>query len=337
METAEIHITNAIIHILDSMVGMPVLSDTVLDPGADFDDFLKGHILKIMESDDKKNCSFQEESSVYALLKDWDSERFVAASQEIAKELYHIMNKNIAIPPADLLVVEYVMEQCPYLALLKMNYRSSYTHMTNSDPWGNNNGLVKQKAILPGEHQRLQEAALIDLEHGSIKVLEKKYEVNGVKTNYFSSMFLKCQGSLSPKTKLAIVNRTVEDIQKKYYNESEQFEVRMETKSIMNQELEENGCLDVPRVIDRIFRGQDNMREEAQEKLEKWNIAQKPVELENPNTTKKYTKQHLMTDTGIEIKIPMEEYNNKEHIEFITNQDGSISVLIKNVGSIVSK
>ena len=33
--------------------------------------------------------------------------------------------------------------------------------------------------------------------------------------------------------------------------------------------------------------------------------------------------QRLLTDTGIELKIPMEEYNNKDRIEFITNSDGT--------------
>jgi len=33
----------------------------------------------------------------------------------------------------------------------------------------------------------------------------------------------------------------------------------------------------------------------------------------------------------------MEEYNNKQHVEFITNEDGTISVLIKNVNRITSK
>ena len=65
-------------------------------------------------------------------------------------------------------------------------------------------------------------------------------------------------------------------------------------------------------------------------------ILQRPV-WKMDATTKKFTKQHLMTDTGIELKIPMEEYNNKDRIEFITNADGTISVLIKNVGSIESK
>ena len=86
MDTADIRISNAIVHILDSMVGMPVLSDTVLDHGSDFGDFLKNHIIRIIESDDKKSCSFEkEESAVYPLLEDWDSERFISASQEIAK------------------------------------------------------------------------------------------------------------------------------------------------------------------------------------------------------------------------------------------------------------
>lgn len=338
MENEDIRIENAIVHILDSTIGMPVLSDTLLDHGSDFGDFLRGHILRTASSDDLKNCSFlQEESEVFALLQNWDSQRFTAVSQEIGKALYTIMNQNIDIPPADLLVVEYAVEQHPFLALLKMNYKTSYTHMTSSDPWGNNNDIIKQKALLPGDKQKLQEAALINLEDYSIRLIEKKYDVNGVKTNYFSSMFLKCKGSMSPRTKLAIVNRTVSDVQKKYYGDSEQFEVQMETKSIINRELAEKGSLDVPVVIDRIFKDKPEMRVEVEEKLEKWNLTDTPVAPQNPNTTKKFGKQHLMTDTGIEIKIPMEAYDNQDTIEFITNPDGTISVLIKNIGSIESK
>ena len=57
----------------------------------------------------------------------------------------------------------------------------------------------------------------------------------------------------------------------------------------------------------------------------------------NPATTRKFGKQNLVTDTGIEIRIPMDQYQNKNRVEFITNPDGTISVLIKNVGSITSR
>jgi hypothetical protein len=61
------------------------------------------------------------------------------------------------------------------------------------------------------------------------------------------------------------------------------------------------------------------------------------VKPQNKQTTKKFEKQFLTTDTGIEINIPMEQYKDKTNIEFITNVDGTISVLIKNISHITSK
>lgn len=334
----EIRIEQAVVHIMDSSLGVPVLSDTLLDCGSDFADFLKAHIFRIDTSDDIKNCTFEEDSSIFRLIEKWTPESFLENSQKIATELYTLMNQNIEIPAADLLVVEYSVEKHRYLALLKMNYKTSYTHLTNADPWGNNNDIIMQKAILPGETQKLSEAALIDLSSPQyVRLVEKKYEVNGVKSNYFSKMFLKCKGSLSSKSKLALVSKAVTEVQKKYFHESEQFEVQMETKSILNEEFTQQGGFTVPAVVDKIFKDHPQMKEEVQEKLEKYNLTEATVEPQNPATTRKFTAQHLKTDTGIELKIPMEEYNNKDRIEFITNPDGTISVLIKNIGNIVSR
>ena len=337
MQKEDIHLQQVIIHIMDSTMGMPVLSDQILDHGSDFGDFVRTHIFRLLESDDMKKCSFDENSQVEAVLEEYRQDQFVACSQKLGELLYGVMNKNIDIPPADLLVVEYQVEQQPFLALLKMNYKTYYTHMTDSDPWGNSNSVIKQKAILPGENQKLAEAALIDLTDKSLRLIEKKYDVNGVKTNYFSQLFLQCHGSLSPKTKLAIVTKAVDDVQQKFYHESEQFEVQMETKSIINQTLEEEGSFAVPVLMDKIFKEQEEMKEEVMKKLDKYHLAETEVAPQNPNTTKKFGKQNLITDTGIEIRIPMEQYQNKDKVDFITNPDGTISVLIKNIGSIISK
>ena len=91
----------------------------------------------------------------------------------------------------------------------------------------------------------------------------------GVKTNYFSQLFLQCHGSLSPKSKLAIVAKQWTMCRKKFYHESEQFEVQMEIKSIINQALEEDGGFAVPVLIDKIFKkNQEEMKEQVIEKLE---------------------------------------------------------------------
>ena len=59
----EIRISQAIIHIMDPGLGMPVLSDAVLDLGSDLADFLKAHIYRIDTSDDVKNCSFLRDTT----------------------------------------------------------------------------------------------------------------------------------------------------------------------------------------------------------------------------------------------------------------------------------
>jgi len=344
MEKGEIRLRKVIVHILDSTVGTPVLSDALLDYGSDFGDFLREHIYRIETTDEKKTCEFhKEESEVYQQIAAFaeaglEEGKFIETSQKMAARLYEIMNQNIEIPQADFVVVLFEADAGKYLALLKMDYRTSYTHQTQSDAFGNANEIIKFRAILPTETQKLSEAALISLSDFTVFLTEKKYEVNGTKTNYFSKLFLNCSGALSPKSQLSIVTRAIDTVQKKYFNDGEQFEAQMETKQIIHDQLAETGAVDVPFVLDQVFKEKEEYKEEVQEKLEKYKMgADLRIEPQAESTTRKFGKQHLTTDTGVEIKIPMEQYQDGERIEFITNPDGSISILIKNVGHITSK
>ena len=122
---------------------------------------------------------------------------FVCVGNMIANLLYGIMNTNIDIPSADLFVVRFKGGDQEYLALLKMNFKASYTHRTLADGDNNKNDIIRYKAVLPTETQKLSEAAIINLHTKQVQVVEKKYEVNGEKTNYFSYLFLKCSSHLS--------------------------------------------------------------------------------------------------------------------------------------------
>lgn len=341
METQDIKIKYLIVHILNSEHAIPVLSDTVLNVGTEFEEFIKGHICRVLTGDDVKPSKFSEEepSNVYKLLKAYNKSEqdFVQKTQDIASELFKIMNSNIDIPPADVIMVHYEIKEEEYFAILKMNYKTSYTHQTMSDSLGNINDIILQKALLPSETQKLSEACIVNLSDYTLSIVEKKYDVNGVKVNYMSKLFLNCTGKLSVKTKIALVEKAVNKAVKKYYNDSEQFEVQMETKSIINQELQEEGTIDVPVVIDKIFKENVSVKEEVKEDLSKYHLEKEPVTPISKTTTKKYEKQLLKTNTGIEIKIPMDQYNSKDAIEFITNPDGTISVLIKNIENIKSR
>lgn len=333
----EIKINHVIIHIMDSTVGMPVLSDQEMECTAELKEFLETHILKIAAGDDTKDCLFVGESEVREWMEIIAPENFVEISHRLGERLYRIMNGNPDIPSADVAMVQYDEGERPYLAILKMNYKTSYTHITQPGEMGNVNDLIPHKTILPSSGQKLTEAALINLDTLDICLLEKKYEVNGQRENYFSERFLQCRGALSRKARLAIVTKEVEKVQKEFCNESEQFTEAMKAKSILHSELEEKGELDIPFVADRIFPDSLPMREQFMEKMEKYNITREPIAPQSARTVQKFEKQYITTESGIEIRIPMEQYNQPGCVEFITHEDGSISVMLNHVGKLVSK
>ena len=83
--------------------------------------------------------------------------------------------------------------------------------------------------------------------------------------------------------------------------------------------------------------GERASQEEIDAKMEKYHMQKAEVKPQSEKTTKKFEKQYLKTDTGIEINIPMEQYQDINQVEFITNPDGTISVLIKNINKISTR
>ena len=337
MEKDDIIIRSAIMHILDSSVGVPVLSDELLNLTPDMNDFLRNHIYKVISGDELKTCVFDEENSeVYHLIQEFTEENMVDTTKKLAELLYSIMNSNVAIPPADVFFVTYQMESKQHLAILKMNYKEVYMHYTSlNEENGNVNDIMKQCCALPGGGGRLSEAVTISLEENTVQLIEKRAEVNGTKVNYLSEVYLQCHAKMSQKTKLDIVTKAVDQINKKYFEDD--FEKKMEAKSVIHNTYAEQGTLVPEEIGEELFGEIPEIKEEFVEKLEKYKLPKEEIKVQNEKTTRKFEKQFLTTDSGIEINIPMEEYNNKQHVEFITNPDGTISVLIKNIKRITSK
>lgn len=334
MVKEEIRLRSVILHILDSTAGEPVLSDDLLEMGAELQDFIKEHIAKIFSGDDSKKCEFHKsESEVYAILNEYDDEKFIEISKDIANILYGIMNANIDIPAADLFVVRFASDSLEYLAILKMNYKTMYTHRSIPENNFIRNEIYRYKELLPTESQRLSEACVIRLNDLALWLIEKKAEINGKKEEYFSELFLKCKTKLSDKKKLMMVQKAIESVNNEAFEETERYEPQMKAKAIIHEELEKNGGFVVEEIGDLVFKEREDLRTAYQDKMEKYNLVKEEVLPTSERTTKRFEKQCLMTDTGIEIKIPMDQYKN-DNVEFITNPDGTMSLHIKNIGNI---
>lgn len=332
----EININKMIVHILDNSMSIPVLSMDEMSHNYETKEFFSNHIVKIMNNDGIKECVFKEDNNLlYSHLNSFakDESKFVEFSQNAANQLFTIMTSNIDIPSCDLAIIYYSCRGENYIAILKMNYLSTYIHYTDYENDLNINTIIKHKATLPSPSQRIDEAIVINLNLMGINILEKKFEIDGNKEFYLSKYFLKCETKLSSKEQYNIVKKATENITKKYFDED--IDKKREIKQELYNNIEETGEINLEKFANDIFETNVPLKDEFMESLEKKGIEEPKIQLTEKTISRSFEKQKIKTDTGIEIKVPMDLYNDTNNLEFITNADGKISIVIKNVSKII--
>jgi len=201
---------------------------------------------------------------------------------------------------------------------------------------GNVNQIICYQSTLPQPEQSFLEADF-DRSFGlfGTESWKRSMIINGSKMNYLSELYLKCHAKMSSKSKMDIVTKAVEQVNKKHY--AQEPVKQLEAKSIIKKEIEDTGTLNVEKISEKIYGNAPEIKEEFDAKMEKYHMEKAEVTPQSEKTTKKFEKQYLKTDTGIEINIPMEQYQDANQVEFITNPDGTISVLIKNINQISTR
>ena len=334
----DIRIKNAVLHILDTSIDLPVLSKEEMDISGEIIDFLEKHIYKILEDSNLKKAKFIEDINI---VRDMcqaisaDESCFLEASREMANMIFDIMLKNIDILSGDLICCLININRERHLGILKLNYKTGLTHFVNQMEDGVTNSIIRHKTLLPVEGQKIDEAILVSLESGEIKLIERTYEINGAKEFYLSQYLLKCSTDLSDNQKLKIIDKVTKKINKKYYDED--FEKVAKLKNVVSQSIEDNNEISVEKIAKEMFETNLEVREEYIQEIQKAGLVEESIQIPEKIAEKKFKTHNIKTDTGIEINFPLSYYDNSDMIEFSNNPDGSISIIIKNVGKIINK
>ncbi len=323
----ELELNKAIVHVLDSDLGQPMLSDRLLRLAQDEGEYLGAHIQKVYTSDDCKNCSFLPESQLQALLL--DQMDFVLFSQKLAGMIFEVMQIAPAIPSADLIVMFCVINGHDSLAVLKMNYKTGYSHYYEQIEGENCNSLVKQRTLLPAATSRADEAFIVDLTDGSIKLLEKKYQVDGAKEFYLSTRILQSTQAAPEKAKFKAVQEAATQAVRESYQENRLADAQM--TEILREEAAD-GEVTVQRVKQRIEEEFPLAAPAFVEELKSIELEPEEPVFVSPSKVKRMEIQSIKTTSGIEIKIPTSlPGGSEDYVEFINAPDGTISMLIKGV------
>jgi len=334
---SEIKLKEAVLHILDSNVSMPVLSTRRIEMTEEIEVFIEKHLQKILEDGNLQDAIFTNESSLLNIVKGLasGSSNLIEMSHFISKQLFELMLKNIDIPPADILICIFDYENIEHLGILKMNYKSGYIHFVSQTDTGISNMIIKQKALLPQENQKIAECAIISMRSYNLKLLQKDYDINGSREEYWSKMFLQCRSELSNNSKLNILDKTAQKVTKKFFDED--FTKVAHARKVVSETLEDNDVIRVEDIANEVFDRNEEIKKEYIDELHKAGIREKHLSFSNEEVSRKVRNQKIKTDTGIEINFPSTYFNDTDKLEFINNIDGTISIIIKNIGKIQNR
>ncbi|NTW71143.1 MAG: nucleoid-associated protein [Eubacteriaceae bacterium] len=332
----EIRINRAILQIIDNSGGLSIVSDKAMVLTSEIDEYISKHLQKCFSDIDVKNTKFKDDHnneflSIVKSFKQDDS--FLITSKKIAGLYMDIINQGTTVPSGDLIIVDFMCDNEMYLGLLKLNYKNSFIHFVESND-GIRNTIVNQICALPLETQKLDEFALIKLSDDSIKVKEKKYEVNGVKEYYLTKFILNTDSAFSDKTVVDIVEKAGKRvIQTEYDNDVSKLNT---FKKVVSDGYAMTNEINLEKIADATF-DDENGRNIFKQEIAKAGIYEGKIKI-SPNAEKRIMKKHkLVTDSGIEISIPTSFLADDSIVEFVNNINGTISIVIKDIEILSNK
>lgn len=323
----EIVIQQAILHVLDTTMDAPVLSGNVMELTAEKTAYLQYHIEKLLASDEIRSCRLLPESAFKNELE--HNQDFIDLSCRIAGVMFDYMHAHVTIPGADLAVVDFTRDGAPWLGVLKLNYKNGYTHYTEEIGGAPVNSIIQQRACLPTQSGRVEEGALVNLTDGSLRLLEKKYDIDGKKDFYLSSVVFQCTQAAPEKKKLQAIQQAATQAVKEAYEDAPHAEAQV-AMLIAGQAADHH--LTVENVRQQLAEEYPLAAVPFDGFIEKSEVVERtePVTV-SPARIRRMESRSIRTASGIEVRIPTEILSSEAEVEFLTDSDGTVSLLIKNV------
>jgi len=320
-------IRRAVLHILDKSIGVPLLSEELLDL-YEIEEFVERHILKSLKDEDSK-IIHNYDGKLLDILDSYEHSPngFLNLSKEFASMFYNIISKS-EVPSADLLVIDYLNNEERNLMILKLNYKKSYIHYVEKSE-SLKNKIICQPVSLPNESQKIDEFINFNTKKNIVTIKEKKYDFDGISEKYISKFILEIAQSKSPKENLNLVKNAVDKVIKKYYPDD--FMIKINTNDTMAESFNKERMINVDNIAEQVSKGIENIREDFLDDIKMAGITKKQILLNDNLKSHLNKKQRIITEDGIEVKVPINFFKMKDKYEIINNPDGTLSILIKNI------
>jgi hypothetical protein len=339
-----VNILKAVLHILDKDASEPLLNEFELEINEDLHTFLEKHISRALADDDARKACFREGKNIVREVGQrmaLDGDYFLEGSWEIARQMFRSMKTNNNISSTDLVICVYEGETGNSTAVLKMDYTTSFLHDIQKVEDKFRITIARNETSLPGINQKIQKCAFIRGGFSSsgydLIVLDNQIHKNTDEpvAQFFLENFLDAELINDSKSYTQLFKKETENWIRSKVKEGEPFaeNLREHVNSVIRQEEE----IVIQDLSQKVFENKTYLQEDYVQSMRDKGLTGEKFSVDRDWVDRKLARVRLKTETGIEINLGYEVYNDREKFEILSNPDGTRTIVIKCVGSLMEK
>lgn len=329
-----IQVKRAILHILDFNSGVPIFSDLDLD--RELFEYLQKHLEKSWKDAAAHSSKLGEVNPIRQKLEQYkeNKEVFATITQEMADKLHKDLMLCGEERALDFVAIDFLQAEIPHFGILLYQNQVGYTHKISYQENLANNQIIQHFAILPNPTQKVAMFALINMEDWSVKFVDKKRILDGEEVFLLPDRLLNCTMPVSSKDTIKKVHKIVTKVAEEFGQDPTR--AVCQAKAVLLEEGQKSEQIEPAEVGRRVFEHHSGMQQSYMEQIVHASLP-KVAEVDRDYAVRTNKSHKIKTDTGIELTVPSDFFNNTDYIEFITNENGTISINIKNVGEIINR
>lgn len=263
------------------------------------------------------------------------SEKMIESQEEFIKQAHEMTDKLFALgsvieemPNSNVLFVDCYKNGERYVGALKLNYR--YIPMSVIDE---NNIRITKKQVLPTMGSPVDEAIIVNVDAKKLLLIEKKYNIDGKLDFYLNAQWIKGEEKLTDKQKISTMKKVVRKMDDIYnVNDGKALPLM---KHEIQEKIDTNQPVKPLEIVKKVLEKDGQAQEESEIMMKDLGIGEED-QIESLSLTA-MDKCKLVLDDEIEISLPIEEYLSGDKVEKVKQEDGTYSILLKDVSEVIVK
>ncbi len=328
MEKSKIEIERCFISSIDAAKAFVDYNEWTIDPDGEIYFYILQLFAHNYDSISAKKAIYKEDSFLATIVPE-EPEGFDAFVDVITDSMHELLKEAYGLQAGSGLFVYALVEEQPVIAFFKLNYQARLTCEKRE-------GQVvwrRDARLLPAHTQKEYDFFFIHPYDRRVWMSDMQCVLGDRSVNYMAERILQVDLKKSEKETVEVFRDAVIETIRECYPEETPKKV-FEYRKALAEEAKQSGEVDTVQLPERIFADNEHAKERFEERAKEAKIPKKPV-MVSPKTKRSLAKkQRIVTESGIEILVPVECLEDKSVFEYL-QENGRVHITIRDAGGVV--